>query len=199
MGDEEVSSSAGWGIWPYWVLACTVGWMVSEVLFGAVRSATTGTTYETIGGIIGLAAVGVVIGTVQWLVLRRQVCRAGQWTRVSTAGVAAGVVVSQWLDLLDIYIVPGVELDELLAGAAFGMVVGVAQRLVLREWVKGASLWIPANIVGGAVSFFVGGLIATPVRVIIPGFPTALVTGALYGTVTGSALVRLLRNPVSDR
>jgi hypothetical protein len=172
--------------------------MAGEVLFGFILSTVGGSAYETVGGTIGLAAVGIVIGSTQWLVLRRQSCRADQWIWVSAAGVVAGVAVSQWLDLVDIYIAPGVELDELLAGAAFGFVVGIAQWMVLRQRVKGAGWWVTVNIIGGAVAFFAGGLIATSVRVTIPGFPTALVTGTLYGMVTGSALIGLLRNPVSD-
>lgn len=171
---------------------------MGEALFGAIYSAVNGSAYETLGGIIGIAVVGVVVGSIQWLVLRGQVRQAGQWILYSAVGIAAGVVVSQWLDLLDINIAPAVELDELLAGAAFGMMVGTAQQFALGQWIIRACWWIPANILGGASSFFIGGLIARPLRVNFPEIPTAIVIGTLYGMVTGATLVVGLRKPASD-
>jgi len=191
------ASSAGWVVWLRWVLTCTVGWMVSEVVFRAITSAVEGSRSEAAGGLLALAALGAVIGTMQWFVLRQQVYRSGRWVWVSTVGVAVGAVVSQWLDLLDIYIGPGMELDGLLSGAAFGVVVGRVQWLVLRQWVKGAYWWVWASVAGGTMSFFVADVVATTVKVARPGFPVPMVIGTLYGAITGFALVWLLRDPVS--
>ncbi len=112
--------AAGWGFWLAWVLAGTVGWAVSGrvIAVGSYRDII-------VAGYTGVAAGGIVVGVLQWLVLRRQVARAGWWVLASTVG------------------------------------------------------WV----VGGPVGAFVG-------------WPAL---GAVYGAITGSALVGLLRQPVPAR
>jgi hypothetical protein len=171
---------------------------VSGVAFRAIYSAVGSSVGETVGEILGLVALGGVIGTGQWFVLRRRVYRADRWAWMSAAGAAVGVVVSQWLDVLDMYIGPGMELDDLLAGAGFGIVLGVVQWWVLRGWVKAAYWWILASVAGGAVSFFVAQIAAIMVRVAGLGYAVDVATGIIYGTVTGFALVWLLRDSVSE-
>jgi len=188
----------GWAVWLQWLLACAVGWGVSGAAFRAIYSTVGRFVGETIGEILGLVAFGGVVGTGQWLVLRRQMCRADRWAWMSATGAAVGVVVSQWLDVLDIYIGPGMELDDLLAGAGFGIVLGVVQWWVLRGWAKAACRWILASVAGGAASFFVAQIAATMVRVAGLGCAVDVTVGIIYGTVTGFVLVWLLRDSVSE-
>jgi hypothetical protein len=90
-------SQVGWGFWLQWVLVSTVGWFVGLliafiwdmlVVGGAIGSGV-------LGGILACsmlgAALGSVVGLMQWLVLRAQVSRSGWWVLASTAGFAVAV------------------------------------------------------------------------------------------------------------
>ena len=100
-----------WKFWGLWVLACTVGWallgsyvtdiVVAFVVFGVagyplldwVLVEVFGVAWYSIpdwvtvaglrtGYFLGGALVGALLGTAQWLVLRRQVSRVGRWVRI---------------------------------------------------------------------------------------------------------------------
>ena len=75
--------SVGWRLWLWWVLANTVGWAVG----GYVGVAVVNTD---VAWIVGAGACGTVLGVLQWLVLRRQVARAGRWVLASTVGWIVG-------------------------------------------------------------------------------------------------------------
>ena len=178
----------GWGFWLrwvsafwlWWVLASTVGLAVGGAVGGAVGFAV----YEEPAGVavvVGVAVVGAVfgasVGIAQWLVLRRQVSRAGWWVLASTVGLAVGGVV------VEAVLVGGALLvGETLVFAVFGASVGIAQWLVLRRWqVSRAGWWVLASTVGFAVT----GVVVEAVFVSLAG----------YGAITGGVLVWLLRQP----
>jgi len=127
---EQLHAHVGWSFWLQWALASAVGWVIG---WSAGE--------EAIGG----AAVGVA----QWLVLRRQVRRAGWWVLASAVGWAVG-----WF------------FGVILVGA----VVGVMQWFVLRRWVRRASWWVLASAVGWAVGWFVGQAAVGAVAGAITGF-----------------------------
>jgi hypothetical protein len=102
---------AGW-----WIPAGAGGFLlaasVGEVLQGALG--------ENIGGLLLTVGLGLVPGILQWLVLRRQVMRAGWWVLASTILVfsvnVAGVGIASSLSLKE---------SELAFGAVAGVVSGV--------------------------------------------------------------------------
>ncbi len=101
------------------------------------------------------------------------------WVLAST--VAVFVLVGVFAD-----VVVGVGVGMLL----FGVLVGIAQWLVLRRQVSSAGLWVLASTVGGGVV----GVVAVFVGVVgVVAVVVALVTG---GAITGSAMVWLLRHPI---
>jgi hypothetical protein len=77
----EPRRKPGWGFWLLWVLASSVGLAVGLAVVGAVS------------GAVPLDVVGAVAGVAQWLLLRRQVRRAGWWILASTVGWAVGLAV----------------------------------------------------------------------------------------------------------
>jgi hypothetical protein len=92
---------AGW-----WVLATAVGgvvglaaggfagWLV-VVGLGGVESGFAGVIRVlTPALIVGMAVGGAVVGTAQWMVLRKRVRRAGWWVLASAVGMGASGVVS---------------------------------------------------------------------------------------------------------
>ena len=138
------------------------------------------------GLLVGGAAVGAiggaVLGVLQWLVLRRQLARAGWWIEASTVGWAVG-------------------------GAAFGLaggaVAGFLQWLVLRRRLARAGWWIAASTVGwaiGPVIVLFGGVIGELDAVLIVLLVGALwgIGGVVGGAITGTVLVWLLRQRLVD-
>jgi hypothetical protein len=102
---------AGW-----WILASAGGW-----LLGASLLVLQGPLGENMGGLIATIGLGLIPGTLQWLLLRQQVARAGWWVLASTvltfvallAGVAAG---------------NGVAPEG--SGLGFGLILGITSGLV---------------------------------------------------------------------
>ena len=160
-----------------WVLASIVGWAL-----GSVVSDTGG---DVVGKVwfdsVGLIVLGASIGTMQWLVLRRQVSWAGWWVVANIAGWTVGELVNLPLNL-PLGLFPG-----WLAGL---FVAGIFQWLVLRRHIYRATWWLLVSFVG-----FVAG---SGISVAIPGCLgpcSAAVLGAVLGAMTGIALAWLLRQP----
>ena len=111
-GASERPRGVGWRLWLRWVLASVVGWGVGGVVLGPVFSVVE----PAFGLLVGGAAVGAIggaaLGVLQWLVLRRQLARAGWWIVASTIGWAVG-------------------------GAAFGLVGGALAGFL--QWLSAAA------------------------------------------------------------
>ncbi len=115
-------SGAGW-----WVLASTVGYTV-----GIAAAAMHGIllvhwlelpwrwVVSIVGGAGGGAVTGAAVGVMQWLVLRRQLRRAGWWVLASIVGWAMGQAAHGAIGL------PA-------AGAVSGAITGIALVRLLRQ------------------------------------------------------------------
>jgi len=80
----------------WWVVATTLGMGLG---FALVRVVTP-TVSEVLGGgpVYGLVnggLVGTLVGTLQWLVLRQHVCRAGWWVLASALGTGVSFALGQ--------------------------------------------------------------------------------------------------------
>jgi hypothetical protein len=73
-----------------------------------------------VGWIGGVSLFGTVVGVLQWLVLRRQVARAGWWVLASTVGWVVGMPL-------------GDSVGGPALGAAYGAITGTALVLLLRQ------------------------------------------------------------------
>lgn len=170
----------------------------------------------TVAGVAILAGTlleGAVVGTAQWLVLRRPLPEM-RW-RVWVLATAAGAFLAWALGMIPSTILslgtdgeqsapeePGAAVVYGLAflmGLVLGPVLGFAQWLVLRRYVEWAVLWMPANALAWAfvmVVVFVGAT-TVPAGGIGPGIILLIATLACAGTVIGAihglALVWLLR------
>jgi len=156
---------------------------------------------------------GAIVGGAQWLVLRRLLpsLRAREWVGATMAGAVVawmlGRIPSALADWESVgggvgQPAPSVATIVLLsaaAGAALGLILGVAQWFVLREHVRRAGLWIAANALAWAAGM--------PLLFIAAGIPgphasvlsiTALLVatvgaaGAVVGSIEGLFLRRLL-------
>lgn len=211
-------------LWLRWVLANAIGEAIG--LGGAVLLGAAGAGYVGEGtGILAtlvLAALavlagtlieGTVVGSAQWLILKGPLplMRWRTWVLATGAGAflawTLGMVPSTLLSLDSGGGAPPAEPGEaavlglaFLMGLVLGPVLGFAQWLALRPFVRRAGLWMPANALAwafGMVVIFAGMDLAfgggfgpgtVPILVL-----TLLWCGATVGAIHGLALMWLLR------
>ena len=172
-------------VWLWWVLASMVGWAVGGP--AGVSVGSSGSLILT--GYLAVAGGGIVAGTLQSMVLRRQVRESSWWVLVShiKASGVAGAVTSV------VGIVVDSDVGWIVGIGLFGTVLGSLQWVVLRRHVTGAGWWVVAStlgwVLGGPATAVVGATRAEHL-----GWA---VLGTVYGVVTGSALAWLLRRPAS--
>jgi len=145
-----------WTLWIQWLLVTALGWVLGGVLLPG----------------LALVTVGLVIGVLQWVVLRQRLPGAGWWIVASTAGWAGGwaIVITQ---------VP--PEFGFLTGAVLGAAMGITQWLFLRLHFHQAGWWIAVSTLGWTAGLT---LLTGP-----------LLVGAIAGAVTGIALELLFRFP----
>ena len=220
-GANERPRAVGWRVWLWWTLASTVGWAVFGVLLGPVilvavillAGASLGVAFGAARGLITEVAVigavaGVLHGFLQWLVLRRQIERAGRWIAASAVGwtiekatlAATGVLMGSVIGwavsgaFFQVALLVGV-----VGGVVGGTVTGVLQWLVLRRQLARAGRWIVASVVseviGKAVLVVIGVVVGSEVGWVV-GW---VVGGFVTGVISGAVLVWLLRGWSSGR
>ena len=188
-------ASVGWRLWLGWVLVSITGFAVAfSITGGHFPEGFEG--YPFSGNPIG-ALQGLVIGILQWLVLRRQLPRASWWILASVLGFALAHVLG------DTAPPPlGLPMTGGMFGAVAGALVGVPQWLVLRRRVPRAGWWVLASVGGwyAALSLFHGVGLSQSKGVLIAlggSFLHHAGLGAMVGgvsaAITGIALVGLLR------
>ena len=125
------------GIWITWVLATTVAWGLEQWGFT---------------GFLG----GALLGTFQWLVLRRVITKAAWWIVATALAMPIGSLAT--LVILMALGDPSPPIGVMANGAGFvgtvltsGIIVGAAQCLVLQGKVPNAGWWIGATAGGTAL------------------------------------------------
>jgi len=201
-------SQVGWGFWLGWVLASTMGVVVGSIMVLVIGLLIYGLLEELIGSagtdilfesggpwlVMGIM-LGIGVGILQWLVLRRRVSGVGWWVLASAAG-GYGILQAGFQGLSE-SLSFGALLSFTGVVALGGAVTGTLQWLVLRGQVSRAGWWVLAStvgwgLVGAVLGAFPWGVGDTDALVAL------VVTGAVLGAVTGGALVWLLRQPVPE-
>ena len=109
-------SGAGW-----WVLASTVGWVMGTAAAGLGILLVGLQEFSPVSAsLVFSVMVGAVVGVLQWLILRRQLRRAGWWVPASIVGWAMGQAAHGAIGL------PAV-------GAVSGAITGIALVRLLRQ------------------------------------------------------------------
>jgi hypothetical protein len=137
-------------------MVTTLGWLLAGVLPAE----------------FALVVTGLVIGGLQWVVLRQRVPQTGWWVLASTAGWTGG-----WA-IVNVSVRPEFGF---LTGAVLGAAMGIAQWLFLRRHFYQAGWWILVSVLGWTAGLT---LLTGP-----------LLVGAVAGAVTGIALELFLRYP----
>jgi len=108
--------AAGVALWPA-IWAQAPAWVV----FGALA----------VGGAVGSVVAGAVVGTAQWLILRRRVHRGGWWVLASAVGLAVGWMAGGRVGSVTGAV--GVAWVGLVVGAVYGALTGIVLVLLLRR------------------------------------------------------------------
>jgi hypothetical protein len=196
----------GWGFGLRWIVAniggLSIGYALGmPLLFFAFMQGFLGDhtmRFEAYWA-VGAAIVGAVSGTTQWFMLRRYVTHA--WILISVFGYVVGAYASVLVGL-------SVTSGEMQRGTPFveaaiaGTVIGITQWLALRRHVAAAFWWVLASAAAFAVGAFSGFTAGAVVganahswgAVVLWGAVFGAAGGILYVSITGIALVWLLRH-----
>ncbi len=219
---QKTSAQWEWKIWFQWILANAIGETVglgTSLLIGVLllvqAEPTIGAIPAAALGVLAATVIeGSVVGTAQWLVLRRPLekMRWRTWVLATTLGAFVAWMLGMIPSTL---LFPGPdsgaaapgEMSDLMIytlaaamGIALGAILGAAQWLALRRYVPKAGWWIPANALAwmlGMVVVFLGTSfipaagMTVPVALILLLFVVA--AGAVVGAVHGLVLIWLLR------
>jgi len=217
----------GKGLWRQWVLANVGGFTVGGALAGAATRALGRPFYGLVHSVaeavpiqvrnagVALTVWGVVVGTMQWLVLRHHLKQTGWWIPATIVGWGlSGGVAGSLSGLMGGAVTSvgpnrglvGFFVAALLGAVAVGFLPGASQWLVLRRQIPRARSWLLGTaggfVAGAAVAAVVvrWGLVSLMGWLRPEDFPSAnswvlmgAVMGLLYGAITGSILTRLLR------
>ena len=137
--------STGWRFWGAWGLAFLgfpLGGLAAIGLVGGVES--------VLDGAIGGAACGAALGAVQWLVLRRRLSLPRSWIVATSLGMAGGLALT-----LALFGTSTAGSVLLLRGVSTGLLIGLAQWVVLRRSVPRAWVWVPTVAAGWALGWAV--------------------------------------------
>ncbi len=192
------------GLWLLWTLVNTAGFAFGGFAFHFPFGFSSGPpqSFAPENAVVGFAVgavTGVVIGTLQWLVLRRVISGVGWWVVATLGGVAVVHAVG----------------DAATGFVAFwvvalpsGVVIGILQWLVLRRLGYTARFWVLASIIGWFVGLTLGMALAEFTGLMTltgpAGYATqhavvGSVTGAVIGAITGRVLIWLVRQSRSAR
>lgn len=186
--------------WALWIVVSVVAAVLGAVVAAQVR--VLATTPDPVGSRLPYIATivdALILSGAQWLLLRRYRLEVYWWVPATvTAELIAAIVVIP--SVLNLFVPRGTTnpilpttamVSGAVALAAAGLVIGVAQALVLRTSAGSiAWAWVPATIVGGALA----GALTTAISAQLFGYPY-LVTISLLAA-TGGVLIAASQAPV---
>ena len=114
------------------------------------------------------------------------------WTLASTFGFPTGIFASsiilqaKW-SIRGIVVWAGSTFDNAISGAVVSLVLGVVQRLVVREWLRYARLWIVMSVAGWALGM-----------ALASGIVDRSIIGVALGLVVGTSQWLVLRRQVNQ-
>ena len=142
--------------------------------------------------ILFATVIGLTIGLVQWLLIRRYIFRSGWWIVASMGGHIVGNILI-YVSTPYLLSVGRPLQNNVVAGALVGVSIGTAQWLVLRKQFYQSGLWILGNTVGWSISYLLSSLMAERI-VTCHDTCQSSIGGMTLGIITGWMLMRLLHH-----
>ena len=187
-----------WRFWFRWVLGSAGGAAIFSGVLGATVIATRevpeldNLVEQVDFFFIRFSVIGIAIGIIQWLLLRRRIPLAWMWGMgsaycISILGLLWGTA----------------EERSGLALLLGGLVAGIIQWIPLRRRITSASRWIVIHTLGIVVASPLAMLVASLISNLLIMGDARVVSYAAFGaitaagitSVTGMALIWLLRQP----
>jgi len=177
-----------WKFWLWWIVASIGSAIVFlivmvplSLLFAQIvpdPSAAPPLALSVALTAISSGVMGALFGLAQWLVLRRVLPAMGGWVLATAIGY---VVVFGLLPIIRFDAIP--QLGGAFAFLMFGVVLGVAQWIVLRGRVDQAGWWVAISIAGWVLAFlligaaYLSGLYVEPFDMLAAFLVPTIVTG----------------------
>jgi hypothetical protein len=195
----------GWKFWLHWMIANVAGITLSlsitlyilelNMTVFSARYQLSGVGCFALWALLGLPAG---VGLSQQLILRRYVLWSKHWVWLTISGWVMGYFAVMFFALLSARIIPSYLVMIMIAIASFGLTVGIAQAILLRQHVRRLAWWVVANV----ISFVIG---AAPLLILIQitaydtylgGFIVGTIGSALiFSIITGFTMMWLLNHP----
>ena len=153
-----------WMFYPGWVvlsaISMPIAWNIAWAIMSQIVKVVGGTikpggqthiTEDFLGFYVLLPVLGLVTGSLQYLLLRRYLPRMGWWIAATVLGWLLPAVV------LGLFALFSTTLSSALFLVLIGGSIGLVQWLVLRQHVRRAALWILASVLGWGVAILVAG------------------------------------------
>ena len=179
--------------WIQWVLATAAG-LGAGFALGWVVGDFTG---SALGVAIGKGVVWPAVGTVQWLLLRDKLTKAGGWI---VAYVGAGTLVGAFAFAVGWSLgdVPA-AIGGIFLGVMVGTVAGAIQWRVLRRDYSGSGWWVLVSTFGWVFGLAAGFGLAHTMGLagptggagVVPQTLVGVMAGLVCGALTGVALIQL--------
>jgi len=125
-----------------WVVATAVGYTLAGITTALIFRLFMNTSAALVGIVAFGAVAGVVGGIMQWLVLRRNVARAGWWVLASILGLVVGMGVGAPVAMAlgqAGHVIESTVVFGILFGAGVGAIPGAALVWLLRQSESGSS------------------------------------------------------------
>lgn len=184
-------------------LSQSLQWIVTTALGAAFGFGSVGTVLplfsplpnvdgDKLFGILLAPMLGLGIGSIQWLVIRKDISQAGWWPAANVVGYSAAAVLASLTDSLRLDAIAG-DAGSITLMLIMGFAVGLPQYLVLKIHFARAGLWVLANGVG-MLSYGLGGII--PAHNLTDLVALGSIMGALYGAIEGIAWRLMSTRPI---
>lgn len=216
-----------WDTWRAWILANLAAealglgatLLIGVLLLGEMESRIGIVPVVLLAVTLGALCEGGIVGSLQWLVLRRPApsIHWRAWVMATALGAGAAWAIGMALNAAISFATaqsapdsmgqgfdmagPVVLLLAALMGIALGAILGAGQWTVLRKHVPRAGWWILANAAAWAIGMalvFAGTSFIPDSGAVTPGIIVALIffvalAGIAVGAIHGLALIALLR------
>ncbi len=182
-----------------------LAWLLMHMLIWALTGAWIfglNISFDTLNQALAPgAALGLLLGFGQWLVLRRHLAHLHWWPLVSLAGLTGGIALGYGAGMA-LQALDGIAtLASVATGALF---LGLLQWLLLRRRLQNAIWWLPATLLAWGFGLPAGWLLvilgfileptlSLPGGLLTGGILGGLLTGLVGGAISGAALIWLLR------
>lgn len=186
------TASFNWHLLKKWIFVCAIFYLI-RLIFDWLFSIFSLYFYENpLILIIVFSAISNAIGGVfQWFVLKNWIANAKYWVLATSLSYPLALILVNNLPSIQ-----NVGYDVII-----GLIVGIAQYLVLRRKLPGAGLWILANAFSVPFGHFVINQLSSLLGKIglysgifydLSQWFLMILNGVIYGIITGFVLVILL-------